>query len=74
MVRFGSALSGLAILTLLVAIPGRSEAQDEARLRRALEGKRVTVQIDMPASDDGVDIFPGTSRPLDFGKYAGRLK
>jgi hypothetical protein len=39
-----------------------------------LEGERVTLQIDMPATSDGVDVFPGTSRPLDFEEYANRLK
>jgi hypothetical protein len=70
----GSALRAWAILTLLVSAPGLSEAQDEARLRLALEGERVTLQIDMPATSDGVDVFPGTSRPLDFEEYANRLK
>lgn len=74
MARLTSALCVLSTLTAITLAPASLEAQDEARLRRALEGKRVTVQIDMPATDDGVDIFPGTSRPLDFGKYAGRLK
>jgi len=74
MARITTALSAFGTLTLFALMPVTAEAQDEARLRRALEGKRVTVQIDMPATDDGVDLFPGTSRPLDYGKYAGRLK
>ena len=49
-------------------------AQDEAQLRRAFEGKRMTVKIDMPASQEGVDVFPGSSRPIDFPKLSGRLK
>jgi hypothetical protein len=49
-------------------------AQDEAHLRRVLEGKRVTVKIDMPATQEGVDVFPGSSRPIDFPKLSGRLK
>lgn len=68
-----SIVIGVALLTCAGAV-SNLQAQDEARLRKALEGKRVTVQIDMPASADGVDIFPGTSRPLDFSKYSGRLR
>lgn len=49
-------------------------AQDEGHLRAALEGKRLTLQIDMPATSSGVDIYPGTSRPLNMEKYANRLK
>ncbi|HEV7703717.1 MAG TPA: hypothetical protein VGO46_05455 [Gemmatimonadaceae bacterium] len=48
--------------------------QDEGHLRAALEGKRLTLQIDMPATSEGVDIYPGTSRPLNMEKYANRLK
>lgn len=49
-------------------------AQDEGHLRAALEGKRLTLQIDMPATAEGVDIYPGTGRPLNMEKYANRLK
>jgi hypothetical protein len=49
-------------------------SQDEGHLRAALEGKKVTMQIDMPATSSGVDIYPGTSRPLNMEKYANRLK
>jgi len=62
-------------LALLVVTHGTVlGAQDEAPLRRALEGKRVTVKIDMPATQEGVDVFPGSSRPIDFPKLSGRLK
>jgi hypothetical protein len=66
------ALSGLAIAVTTYVAP--LAAQDEARLRRALEGKRMTLKIDMPASQEGVDVFPGSSRPIDFPKLSGRLK
>lgn len=49
-------------------------AQNEAALRRALEGKRATVRMDMPATSEGVDIHPGSGRPIDFPKVANRLK
>src|SRR5437899_8150897 len=41
---------------------------------RALEGMTVTVRLDMPASQEGVDIRPGTEYPLDLHKAADRMK
>lgn len=49
-------------------------AQNEDVLRRAFEGKMVTVKIDMPATDRGVDLQVARDRPLDFSQYADRLK
>jgi hypothetical protein len=28
----------------------------------------------MPGTDDGVDVYPGSPRPLDYSRYASRLK
>ncbi len=69
-----SSRAAAALALLVVAHATMLAAQDEARLRRALEGKRVTVKIDMPATQEGVDVFPGSSRPIDFPKLSGRLK
>jgi hypothetical protein len=49
-------------------------AQSEAELRQYFEGKRVTLKIAMPGTEEGVDIYPGTDRPLDYPRYADRLK
>jgi hypothetical protein len=49
-------------------------AQSEPALREYFEGKTVTVKQAMPGTEEGVDIYPGTNRPLDYPKYAGRLK
>ena len=49
-------------------------AQSEAQLRQYFEGKRVTLKIAMPGTEEGVDIYPGTDRPLDYPRYADRLK
>jgi hypothetical protein len=63
----------LALLPLvLAAAPLR--AQSEAQLRQYFEGKRVTLKITMPGTEEGVDIYPGTGRPLDYPRYADRLK
>ena len=49
-------------------------AQSEPALREYFEGKTVTVKQAMPGTEEGVDIYPGTDKPLDYPKYAGRLK
>lgn len=49
-------------------------AQDEASLKRYFEGHRVQVKIDMPATKDGVDVYPRQSTPLRFREYSARLK
>lgn len=50
-------------------------AQGEADLKRFFEGKRVVARIDMPASKDGIDVYPlRQPNPLDFREYSARLK
>ena len=65
-------LAGAVVLVAVQAQPG--QAQDEARLRKGLEGKRITLKMDMPATSAGVDVFPGTNRPVDYEKVGNRLK
>jgi len=48
--------------------------QSEAALKEYFEGRTVTPKLAMPGSDDGVDVYPGTARPLDYSRYASRLK
>jgi hypothetical protein len=50
------------------------QAQDEARLRKAFEGKRITLKMDMPATSEGVDVHPGSSRSVDYDKVGKRMK
>jgi hypothetical protein len=49
-------------------------AQSEAELRDFFEGKSVRVKIDMPASQEGIDVYPDARRPMDFDRYSSRLK
>lgn len=49
-------------------------AQNEAALKRHFEGKMVTPKLAMPGTEDGIDIYPGTDRPLAYEQYADRLK
>ena len=61
-----------ALVLATTALP--LHAQDEAQLRRALEGKRITLKMDMPATSEGVDVFPGSSHAVDYDKVGKRMK
>ena len=62
----------LGALALAAAAPLR--AQNEAVLRQAFEGKVVSVKIDMPATQKGVDVYPLDPMPVNFRDVAQRLK
>lgn len=51
-----------------------ASAQSENDLKNFFEGKRVEVKIDMPASKDGINVYPERERQIDYGKYAQSLK
>jgi hypothetical protein len=67
-------LSWLAPVVALMITALPLAAQSEAALREYFEGKTVTVKQPMPGTEEGVDIYPGTAKPLDYPRYAGRLK
>ena len=69
--RIGIALGSL---TLVLALAAPARAQSELALRNAFEGKPVRVRIDLPATDDGIDVYPGRQPPLDYPDYARRIK
>ena len=56
----------------LIAVP--LQAQSEAVLRQAFEGKVISVKIDMPATQRGVDVYPLDPMPVNFREVAERLK
>ena len=49
-------------------------AQSEAALQEAFEGKTVVIKIDMPATHQGIDIYPTRDKLMDFNSYARRIK
>jgi hypothetical protein len=57
---------------LLQAIP--VAAQNEQQLRAAFEGRYIIVRMDMPASQKGVDIYPGREPAVDFKSYSDRIR
>jgi hypothetical protein len=57
---------------VVVAVP--AFAQDEAALKSALEGRRVTLRIAMPGSSGGVDVPVDADRSLDLNRYRNDLR
>ena len=49
-------------------------AQSEAELKDFFEGKSVRVKMDMPATQEGIDVYPDARRAIDFNQYSARLK
>src|SRR6266850_2532227 len=62
------------VALLLLLAPALAHGQSEAALREYFEGRNVKVKIAMPGTEDGVDIYPGTAKPLDYPRHASRLK
>jgi hypothetical protein len=66
--------SALVLSLLLPVYTFPVTAQSEVVLRDYFEGRSVTLKQPMPGTEEGVDILPGTARPLDYPRYAKRLK
>jgi hypothetical protein len=58
----------------LFAAPAAAQGLGEIELRDRFEGTYVRVKLDMPASEQGIDVYPGTRPALDFPELAKRLK
>jgi hypothetical protein len=61
-----------AVWLIACAVP--AYAQSEAALKEFFEGKTVVVKMDMPATAEGVDVYPDSRQPVDFSRYAYRIK
>jgi hypothetical protein len=68
------AVRAVLTATFVTAVAAPALAQSEAALKDYFEGKSVRVKLDMPASQEGIDVYPDARRPLDFSVYAGRIK
>ena len=63
------------VAVLLVASPlGADDDPAEATLRHFFEGQRVVVLLEMPATSDGLDVYPEREYPLDQGKMSDRTR
>lgn len=64
----------VVVLVPLLIFPVAAHAQSEAALREYFEGRTIQLKLAMPGAEDGVDVYPATSKPLDFPRHAARLK
>jgi hypothetical protein len=62
------------ILIAGLLVPAAAQAQSEAALRDYFEGRTVKVKLAMPGTENGIDIYPGAPKPLDYPRHASRLK
>ena len=51
----------------------RASAQTEDALKRFFEGKMVRVKIDMPATHDGIDVYPNKPTPVKWNDVSKRI-
>ena len=51
-----------------------SSAQSEAALKEYFEGKSIIVKLDMPATQEGVDVYADARHSMNFDEYSARLK
>jgi hypothetical protein len=68
--RGRASYSVLLVLSAVWPLAG----QDGSSLSRFFETKQVSVQIDLPATQQGVDIYPQKTPTLDLNSYSKRLK
>jgi hypothetical protein len=64
----------LAVSALLLLGTTPLSGQTETVLKEYFEGRMVSPKLAMPGTEDGVDVYPGSPRPLDYSRYANRLK
>ena len=65
---------GALFLIAIVASPASAQNSGQAALQNAFVGKQVTLQIDMPGTQQGVDLRMDRDDPMDWKQYSGRLK
>jgi hypothetical protein len=64
----------LATMATILLSAATVQAQSEVALKEYFEGRTVALKLPMPGTEKGVDIYPGSPRPLDYPQYADRLK
>jgi hypothetical protein len=64
----------IASAVVAAAVPAMAQGPGEAELKDFFEGKSVRVRMDMPATSQGIDVFPDARRPINFDEYSARVK
>jgi hypothetical protein len=64
----------LILATVILSLSAWASAQTEDHLKRYFEGRRVEVKIDMPATKDGINVYPEKGQLIDYNRYGSLLK
>ena len=64
----------LSVLAIILIGAVSASAQSESHLKQFFEGRHVILKIDMPATKDGVNVYPERSRPLNYSEYAAKIR
>ena len=64
----------LSVLAAVLLGATTAAAQTEGDLKQHFEGRHVTPKIDVPATKDGVNVYPESARPLEYSGHAAKLK
>jgi hypothetical protein len=64
----------LIFAAIILSATGLTSAQTEDHLKRYFEGRRVEVKIDMPATKDGINVYPERNQLIDYNRYGNLLK
>ncbi len=67
-------MNTLKCFLLAFLITSQMAAQNQAAVSQFFEGKQVIVKMDMPGTQQGVDIYPQRPQTLDVKSYGNRLK
>ena len=66
-------MKALGVLAMLLIGVASANAQSEAQLKQYFEGRQVTAKIDMPATKDGINVYPFRARKIDYDEYENRI-
>ena len=69
---FRSAMSGVLLIMALCTLP--LSAQSSSALASYFTGKEVVLKIDMPGTQQGVDLRFNKDNPMNWKEYSSRLK
>jgi len=64
----------ICLAILVVPLPGKAESSGQGSLQGFFVGKQVKLQIDMPGTQQGVDLRMDRDDPMDWKTYSSRLK
>lgn len=64
----------VASAIVAAASPALAQGPGENELKDFFEGKSVRVRLDMPATQQGIDVYADARRPINFEEYSARVK